>query len=215
MNDKFSHENAVLTGEVHHFNVAHYNEEEIKRFVHNQQTRVMGEVEALVLNNQKNGVDTNFEEIKDFIESDFLSENDIADHLEKKSNELDIDYDPFFVIDLRSDACNDVIAEAMDLVEGNENKRLVAKVWLSKDKTNPTFCINLTKKGQEEVLKFATQEELSCNTGESFEGQINAQYPYCEWNSEIYVGSEKIKKEDLYHLVAYRILTEVVFSEID
>lgn len=100
--DDFYHNQAILNGQVFHYDTDHYNIDDIKKFIENQKWIVFNSAKDLIKN------ENSTENAKDFVESDFLSSNDIASHLEQ----AEVDQDEILEIqNLRGDACREVLDE--------------------------------------------------------------------------------------------------------
>ncbi|TCM62288.1 bacteriophage CI repressor-like protein [Acinetobacter calcoaceticus] len=112
--DDFNHELAILNGETHHYDCDKYNIDDVKRFIKNQKWTVLQEAKTMLRNG---GSST---DIKQWISNMFLSENDIADHLERNSTAED---DICDIQNMRGDACSDAISDFEIIFDKlNDNK---------------------------------------------------------------------------------------------
>lgn len=107
-NDDFYHYKAILIGEVHHYDSERYNFADIQQFIENQKWTVLEYAKQLIREKQS------LEDILREVEDCMLSENDIADYLERNDTANDEIFD---IQNMRGDACSDVKAEVENIFE--------------------------------------------------------------------------------------------------
>lgn len=107
-NDDFYHYKAILIGEVHHYDSERYKFADIQQFIENQKWTVLEYAKQLIREKQP------LEDILREVEDCMLSENDIADYLER--NDVAID-DICEIQNMRGDACSDVRSDVEIIYE--------------------------------------------------------------------------------------------------
>lgn len=97
--DDFYHNQAILNGEVFHYDYERYNFKDIQEFIENQKWTVLDSAKYQIRENQS------LESVLQWVEDRILSENDIASYLERNDAALD---DICEIQNMRGDACIDV-----------------------------------------------------------------------------------------------------------
>lgn len=106
--DDFYHNRAVLNGEVFHYDASRYSFSDIKQFIENQKWTVLDSAKYQIR------ADRSLEDVLQWVEDMFLSENDIASYLEKNEAAED---DLSEIQNLRGDACSDVKSDVEVIFE--------------------------------------------------------------------------------------------------
>ena len=106
--DDFYHNQAILSGEVFHYDTDRYNFEDIKQFIENQKWTVLDSAKYQIREKWS------LESVLRWVEDRMLSENDIASYLERNDAALD---DICEIQNMRGDACSDVKSEIEAIYE--------------------------------------------------------------------------------------------------
>lgn len=106
--DDFYHNQAILNGEVFHYDAERYDFADIQQFIENQKWTVFDSAKHQVREKRP------LEDILQWVEDCMLSENDIASYLERNDAALD---DIYEIQNLRGDACSDVRSDVEIIYE--------------------------------------------------------------------------------------------------
>ena len=106
--DDFYHNQALLNGEVFHYDCERYNFNDIQEFIKNQKWTVLDSAKYQIREKQP------LESILQWVEDRMLSENDIASYLERNDAALD---DLCEIQNMRGDACFDVRSDVEIIYE--------------------------------------------------------------------------------------------------
>jgi predicted XRE-type DNA-binding protein len=106
--DDFYHNQAILNGEVFHYDCERYNFNDIQEFIKNQKWTVLDSAKYQIREKQP------LESILQWVEDRMLSENDIASYLERNDAALD---DLCEIQNMRGDACFDVRSDVEIIYE--------------------------------------------------------------------------------------------------
>lgn len=110
--DDFYHNQAILNGEVFHYDCERYNFNDIQEFIKNQKWTVLDSAKYQIREK------CSLESVLQWVEDRMLSENDIASYLEQNDVALD---DLCEIQNMRGDACFDVRSDVEIIYERINN----------------------------------------------------------------------------------------------